>query len=338
MAYLFALNNKIVEYYQEHWQLKNLLVQQGWTVLSSSTGNAAQNPQWGAGDFWSSPLQLLGTSSFGGSGNPPYNSFPWIRLQCPAGPPREIMIQSCIFFNNTGGEPVQAMAMYYSPKDKFLFSASLTNAPVALDQFEMSQGGSNANLDNGAGCMQPGLGYSYIVTGGASENYSFCVFGVYYSAGNNVNYSYFGDGMIPGSGMVGDPDPFVVGYGGLFSFARDITNSGINASYYSGSTGDGMFGNYAHGFLTQKGAAAFSANAANLPPDFSGKDPFFPIAWCRTLEEGTPMGFKGLSSLMRWNGWQARSNFTIVNEATSSDRIYVQSVSLPWSGSAFLLL
>ena len=65
---------------------------------------------------------------------------------------------------------------------------------------------------------------------------------------------------------------------------------------------------------------------------YNNNDDLFPIVFARSANQGTVTGYKGVSSMMKWNG-TLRSIGDTQAQNTVRDRIIMGDLSLPWDGS-----
>jgi hypothetical protein len=65
---------------------------------------------------------------------------------------------------------------------------------------------------------------------------------------------------------------------------------------------------------------------------FNNNDDLFPMVYIRGANQGSPAGYKGVGTVMKWNS-VLRSIGDTQAQNTVRDRIIMGDVSLPWDGS-----
>ncbi len=289
---------------------KQLLIAQGWTIPSSSDGTT-----WGAGDFITQPS--LGAGGLN-------NVRAWFIAQSPLPHTRSICIQS----SDSGGTAYGQVRSKYSPVNTFnLGSPSATQTPSASDEIIFMGGGTDANptFATTYNFLLNGEGKSYIIVGDADEDYGFWLMQVKF--GNTYpTKAIVLDTMKSGSFYSYDKDPAIL----YASLDPNVQTFGYHFLNGSSVFSYGFFSGSMQRFVPST-IAGFPAGYS--PNEFLNKDPFFPIPYLRNPSlTGLPYGWKGLSSITQWQGF-TRANFDTLSYETANDRICIQYVVLPWSGT-----
>lgn len=320
MTLLFDANTPVTTGSILVFRLKVLLVSAGWVVKASGDGLSAFNS---SGDVISS-----GSSGANGLAN----SNAWFRIQDPGGL-REFCYQR--------GATNPSWKVKYSAAAKFTGgSPSATVLPTSTDeQFFIGATGSFGTW------MDTDSTYRWNAAADNATPYGFWSIG--FGVNPNETPTYSGviimDPMATGSFPAGDTDPVII--------YSEIAATSLMTNFQSTTTGPRCwFAKGLSGETFQRIAAnPYSITTTNIFPSGtasgSGIDPFvqnkrlaYPIPYSRILNTSSPGpgGWKGIGSLMQWNGLRLPSG-TAVGIFTARDRICFGDVNLPWNGTYPLL-
>lgn len=313
MTYLFDANGVIPTNGTEVvYRLKTLLKIAGWTVKSSSDGTT----------FDSSTDIITGFSS---GSNGLGNTSAWFRITDAANG-RELCFQR--------GTTNIAWRIKYSATSKFTSGGNATTMSTATDeQYILGTSGATAswmNTDN-----------TYRWNAGA-DGYSFWSAGLPMNKTTSQNFSavMFLDKLVDGSYNVLDEDPAIIYARGptTVAFAASSITSDSSSSAPQGWILKGFTG---AGFVPinplkyQYVSSIVIPNNAGVDP-FSGAEYNFDVAYGRAFHNTNgitpPSGFKGMSSLIKWNG-TLKLNYQVLSINGARDRICFGDLNFPWNGS-----
>lgn len=299
------------------------LLAQGWTKVKDSDGTT----------YSSSGTQI--TSGAAGAGGLANNSA-WFVLRQPGTNAREIFIQRGT--TNT----VWKMKISTGPSTGFVGgSPSATQGPSATDEQVITGGGTDASPTFGSlFSTTDNTNRCDIVTGGASEGYSFIVFN--HTSGGTVinNVLMLDSGITNGDSL--DQDPCVL------YFAQ---GSPFTANFKSGSVSPGAEGCRAHfkknlagaAFVRQQlgdfygGGINLGGNASMGQNLYVNKDEILPVFYWNSVAPGP--GKKGVSKLLLQSTVQRAVGDT-VSIASTKDRMHIATTFaylIPWNGTDWLL-
>ncbi len=300
MAYIFTKHIISTDVGVVLFHLKATLVTAGWIVKSSSDGTTFNT----TGD----QISLPGSGAGGFS-----NSNAWARIQMPSinGVTREFTFQR----TNSA-----AYIMKYSYSAGFITGGSASATPTATDQ-QSSSGATLLSSDVGVLIAQTEAPYGFVL---AAYRY------------NNLNSGTSGgilfEPILPGSGPVGDLDPYIIGTGGLDRNMQSATSFGcwfnkgeVNETYQTIVPNSIRIGT----------SNTLFPSGANID-QITGKLNISHIPWIRIAGSAGAIGFKGLGSMMMWNGIQTNAGETF-NLNSYRDRIALKNVNFPWDGTLPLI-
>lgn len=197
--------------------------------------------------------------------------------------------------------------------------------------------------------------------GASSETAPFGIWMTTFRNGGGVTpgMSFVLDPMAPGTIGVGEADPYVfyidgngVNNSGQFNMCGNdyrcgLTSQNITPGVFSwlkyGLTGQAfvriptcLYVQTLNSSATRLVAPASNntfivAGAAGTNP-YNNNDDLFPLVYVRSANQGSLTGYKGVSSLLKWNS-VLRSVGDTQAQNTVRDRIIMGDVSLPWDGS-----
>lgn len=281
----------------------------GWTKVKDSDGTT----------YSSSGTQVTsGAAGAGGLGN---NSA-WVNLRAPSGT-REIVIQ-----RGTGNT---LWRITCSPTAFNTGSPAATVVPSSANSGVILGGGTDASPTFFAWLGTDGF---YKLQTGADNAAPYGFFVVTYpNGGGNPQACLVFD---PLTGVpVEDADPviFAVGIAGsnaLLSGTLTSTTTSTTASRCCGWIAFGLGGS----FLTIP-ASTFLVGGTQIIPNglpsnpHNGKDDGVAMFFARGALIATPNGYKGASTVMKWNG----STRSTPNTFAGKTRLVMGDISLPWDGS-----
>jgi hypothetical protein len=333
MAYTFSVNNTPVSGAYAVYVLIANLIAAGWANKSDSDGSTYAA---GGGQV------TTGNSGAHGLGN----TKAWVRLQAPTvgSNTREIVFQRST--NNTDWR------IKYSANAGFTGgSPGTVQVPSATDEVILFGSGSDASPGFST-WLGTDNGYRWhCAAGGAPEGYCFYCFGI--QTGTTSTYEGVGVMEIMATYDTGDVDPaalYMAGPGGAIFGGTDTTstttscnnaqgnsNGGTGAWFGATSNASGNF-QFINTSVYYSGTlgvvAGTSGSSGSLP--FSGKDPQVGVLWFRGSNRPAPLGVKGYGTMLFWNG-VTRTNMDTFDVAGTKDRLFMNGMSLPWSGAVPLI-
>lgn len=195
-------------------------------------------------------------------------------------------------------------------------------------------------------------------TTGSLNPYGFLSFGYAQGGGATLSHGFLFDPLVFGSVPSGTLDPFVIYIGStngrvfrksseFDTFQSENNSSASPQAWLRYGQSDGTF--------TQFGACtwcAYDNSSSNtstrmtiVPSSLGGNayttyEDLFPIMYMREGSIGTAGGFKGVSSFMRWcgNNHQTGETLSVIDPATTRDRIVTDEANVPWDGSTIPLI
>ncbi|HVI42660.1 MAG TPA: hypothetical protein VM577_18570 [Anaerovoracaceae bacterium] len=312
MSFVFDVNNSTITGAQAMFKLKTLLVSAGWVVKSSGDGLSA----------FSSSSDIISSGSGGANGLA--NTTAWFRIQMPLANSvrREFMIQR----NNANTNWI----IKYSYSANFTGgSPSATASPTATDSQTLQNGGGaffstdstyrwNAAADNAApygfwmGCFPTG--------GGSPSGGAFCLFP-----------------MDSGTFPVADIDPYAIYSSNTSSFIVSDFQSNTKAWIRKGLSNETFVSVGACEVLSSN-VVIFPGTSGSTgvgPNPHDGYDNVIAIPFgAYGLTTPWPLGLKGISSFVKWNGSNRTTGDTLsIASSGAKDRITYKDVNLPWNGS-----
>lgn len=309
------------------FRLKEALKAAGWTVTKSSDGTT-YNP---TGDQITS-----GNSGAGGMAN---NSA-WFVIKSPSTTfPRQICFQR--------GTTNLVWRVKYSGTSGYVTgSPTATVVPSAADDQIIFGGGTDASPTFAQLLSTDNTYRMNVVCGGAAENYTFFFF-------TNINGSsiattnIFLDVMMPGTYPAADIDPSVINIeynnasalnsnlGSVTTSPRGWLRKGLSGEGFVRIQGLGLY-TIGNGTITYPGGAGVNS--------FTTNDEVIPMTYARLSSQTSPVGWKGVSSLITVNGVFRASGDTL-SVATTKDKLILSGVttstsifvSIPWNGTDLLI-
>ena len=299
------------------FRLKQTLLQAGWTVISS--GNATT---YGNSDLITTSTLMATT-----------NAWVVLRQHTNASGTRQICIQK--------GSTASCWNAWYSFSAGFTTGGSATVRPTATDEKVL------INVTT-TGALLFGTDGTYRMSIGAENTDSAAFYAVWFpTGGGNPSGMFVLDYMVAAT-AVSDNDPYVfyTPYNTAAALPSNVGlwNSGNAASGIGAenTAGQGCYGWYKKGLSGETWASMSPwglSNAAVVVPNLVGPNPYtnkdeaFPMFFGRRAALATP-GFKGLGTLMKWNGANRSTGDTLsVASSSAKDRIVVGNINLPWNGS-----
>src|SRR5574343_1468993 len=295
IAYIFDVNNAVLTGATSMYKFKQLLKTAVWTVLSSSDGTT-----------YNSGADIITSGAAGANGFG--NNSAWVRIQMPTANSvnREFTLQRST--TNT------TWTIKYSYSAGFIGgSPNATTTPTATDSQTLLNASTLFNTDStyrlniGADNASPdGFWMGCFPSGGGNPNSGFC--------------------MIPMNYIIsGDIDPYV--------FYIDGAASAFSASQFSATNNNKawvMKGLTYQAWQTVGGCTldVGSSGQVTIPSTVganphNSNDDVFDILYGNQEIQGTyPLGYKGISSMIKWNGSSRTTGDTLsVASAGAKDRI-----------------
>jgi hypothetical protein len=316
MAYTFSKNLTSTAFTPYMWWLKQALVAAGWTVQSSGNGAATYNA---SGDCF----PTIGT--WGATRS-------WFVVRDPSGAGgRSFCLQT--------GNDDRDFRIKYSASSGFSGgSPSANTTPTAADEVVVAGGGTDASpsyLSIFYGGGSAASTYAQIIADNAAP-YSFMFLA--YSSAYGL-YSALGmDGVT--ATATGDLDPVVI----------TVTNNNFSSTFgtqmYNNNTetsspvsGWIAKGTGSAGFVYLTGLAMYGASGILVPAAtganaLTSADDLFPLVYARPASWSAPRGYKGISTMVKWNGTsRALADTLSVASPGARDYIVIGQAALPWDGS-----
>jgi uncharacterized protein YneR len=310
VTFIFTKNLSRVTGADGWYQLKELLKTAGWVVKSSGDGLSA----------FSSTTDIITSGSSGAGGM--NNSNAWYRIQMPIanGVHREFTIQR-------GGSSISATIKYSFSTNFTSGAPNSTTTPTASDEVSVFSGSvwssdNTYHINIGADNAAP-YGFWMAIISNANVN------------GTSASGGFVLDPMAAGSYPSQDPDPYIM-------YCENTSAGSFTANKISSQIGKSWLhkglSTESYGFC---GGCSLQAASVNLFPNVAGTDPFSlkhqisPILWARNLTTGY-VSIKGIGTLIKWNG-EVRVSGQTLSLVTTSDRICISDINLPWDGSVVVI-
>ena len=300
--------------------LKNVLTSSGWTVYSSSNGTTELE-----GDSWGEIASASNNYSWAQLRSP--DNTRWITFQRGTSNPYWRIKYLSGSYNNDGTStttPTPVSGEGYNPEA--VLCGGGTDASPSFTQFFDTDGS-----------------YKSHVVADEAAPYGWW-FGTFYNSSADPRTMLVID---PLSGSLpGDPDPVV-----LFQNTSWTLGYPWNAGDYSGITYNSHAGltMYSTGSSWVRINAMFIRSPTSTPMNnagpnaLTGKLDTFPVFYWRTASEGSPTGYKGVSSLFKWvHNSTALPRGDILNIESTGSHVVLSTTgqycfALPWvSGSEFI--
>jgi len=319
MAFLFDTNSIPTTDAVCIYKLLALLISQTWTKPKDSDGTT----------FSATGVQITGGNA---GANGLGNTNAWFVVQYPGGG-RSFCFQR--------GANNAVWRVKYSKSAGFVGGTpSASQVPSATDEVTLIGAGTDASptFQNFFGAGTDGVLRCNCFAGDTSVGYSFYFDAFPAGNANTSHYTLYMDFMAPGTFPAADTDPVVVYMtgpnGASQAWGTDLTNTITQAHAYLNTTWQGVSGliyNYTGG--NNAGFPAIVGAGVGTNP-FAAKDDLVPIPYGRTFISGGQIGFKGFSSILRWNGTVRANGDTISTTGVGSrDFFYINGNCMPWDGS-----
>lgn len=316
MAYSWTYNQTPATGAVAVYALIALLVSVGWTKVADSDGTT----------YSSSGTQVTG----GGSGtNGLANANAWVRLRAPNGV-RELTFQR--------GSANALWRIKYSASERFSAGSpgatQTPQTPTSTEQQILLGGGTDASPTFSAWFATDG---TYRAQYGADAAAPFAFwFATYPSGGGTPNGGMVLDPvLVPASA---DQDQAVIAIatsgGGFTATTFGTVSSATTGTRIAGWLKYNVAG---AGFVAIPANKITSSGGSDLAPEASGSNPhsgsddLYPVIYGRPTGQSAPQGYKGISSVMYWNGTVRATGDTLA-VSTTRDRLVLGQVNLPWNG------
>jgi len=296
------------------FSLKTLLKAQGWTVPSSGDSLT----------YFSASDGL--TTSAGGAGGLG-NTNAWFRIQDPAG------LQEFTFQRSSTSTPWR---IKFSLTSKFVTGTpTATRTPAAADEYLLWGAGTDA-APQFATLFAADGSTRWNVAADSSAPYGWWS-GAFTSGGGATQTALVYDPLTPSD--VTDTMPWLLYVTSLPAGSTPFQLASISAEAMSNTVNVAASNSPSATVGTPQfyQALSLASTSGTCVPNamggnpISGKDEVFPLVWARRAPQASP-GFKGLGTLMKWNG-TTRSNGDTLSVVTTRDRIVYKDLNLPWDGS-----
>lgn len=259
-----------------------------------------------------------------GSGNM-NSSTDWVCMQSPDGMRQFEMVRAT---NNASG------SFYYSPGALFTGGTGTTRA-TASDEVILVDGNNPFDSPSGTPGIR-GIGTFYA---DSSSPYGFYMLG-WTGVFNDILCRLIFDPMFPGSGDPTDPDPYVwhvgAGAAGPGNFTESSIGSeatGTNIDRCVGTIGGGTFRGTIPGLCYRASSTLVVPGDSprfNDPSFTTALDLSWPIFYARRTSLGSGRGYKGMGSIVRWNGLNRAG---LGETLDGKNRIMFGSINVPWNGT-----
>ncbi len=317
MSYTFTVNQTPTNGAGAIFLLKENLKTAGWSILSSSDGTTYVQG--------SDQITLSGSGAGGMA-----NTNAWFIIQSPdANYKRQFSFQRSTL-NTSWRIKYSGVAGFTSG------TVNATTTPSAVDQGFLCGAGLDGSPTYGILFPADGTYRFHTAAGGADENYPFYML-TSQAGTTTLRTALCLETMASGSFAAADPDPALtyVDYElttNTFIFSLSLLGA---TSQISGiTTPAGLFLNQ---YVNIKGHGIGTAFANGLVPNpHTKKDDYIPVVWGRPVSLGLPFGLKGVGIMMLWAGFK-RSNYDTLSINSEKDRIFCNTVSLPWNGTDVII-
>lgn len=286
------------------------LITAGFTKVKDSDGTT----------YSSSGAQVTG----GGTGtNGLGNNSAWVNLRWPSGT-RELVIQR--------GTSDLLWRITYSPTAFSTGSPAATVVPSSANSSIIMGGGTDGSPTFATWFSSNG-GYRFHAGADNASPYGF-FFVTYPTGGGNPNGGLVFDPLTGTPAEDTDPCVFHIGMAGSSAFLSGSVAATTSSSTTSRCCGWLAYGLGGAGFVTIPAASLTVGGSTAVPNGLpsnphNGKDDGVAIFFARNSGLTSPTGYKGASSVMKWNG----TSRSTPNTFASKTRICLGDVSLPWDGS-----
>lgn len=359
MAFQFTLNKNATNHVQSMMYLWQTMVKAGWLVLSYSDGlQPVVSGSPGAG-FLGFLTSSTGDPNAAGGTNSANNSNAWIMMQQPIaanGTPAPYS-GSRLFTFQRGSSTVNWRVKYSVSGGNVATNGTTTQTPQFGEEAQglpciIYGGGTDAAPTFQAIFAAAFEGSSRVnaiaddgVSGSAAP-YGFVLM-MWPAGGGNTCNSFLWDPMAPGSANPLDSDPYIFYIGASGQGNGYVTNSNTFCHDSNGSASPQGFLRHAmngQSFVQFGGCWPVDQEGGTgiifLTPSNTGGnsastfDDLIPIPYLREAVVGGNTGYKGFSSMLRWNTTQHNTGETLSlnNLGTTRDRIVIDDANMPWDG------
>ena len=285
------------------------LISAGWTKVKDSDGTT----------YSSSGTQVTsGASGAGGLGN---NSA-WVNLRAPSGT-RELCIQR--------GTTNTNWRITYSPTAFNTGSPAATVVPSSANSSIIFGGGTDGS-PTFASWLGADTGYKLQTGADNASPYGFFVV-TYPNGGGNPQAGLVFDPLTGTPAEDTEPVLFFIGVSGTSAFLSGSITATTTSSTMSRCCGWLAFG-LGGSFVTIPAATMLIGGSTVVPNGLpsnphNGKDDGITMFFSRYAGMTSPNGYKGASSVMKWNG----TSRSTPNTFATKTRLVMGDISLPWDGS-----
>jgi hypothetical protein len=323
MAFVFTNNVTPTNGSDLMYRLKTLLLSANWILKgngdATNVSDVADNTATAAGtDYITSAGAMAATNAW------------WRVRMAGTSPQMEFVFQR--------GTTNLVWRIKFSPTGFVGGTATATRVPSATDEVVLCGGGTDASPTFTTIFAADG-GYRLHIIADNAAPYGW-VYVTYPNGGGNPNGAMMLDPLT--GTAVGDTTPYAVylsqSVGSAFrgsGVSLDFTNeSGASAPLVYLSTTLSA-ANFVRALPNGYG---FAGGSVMIIPGNTGSNPFdakdleLPPIYMRRATLSGLTGYKGISSLMRWNG-TTRATGDTHTVSTTRDRIIVGDITLPWDGS-----
>jgi hypothetical protein len=309
MAFVFSKSTPLTGYVAMY-EFKELLKSAGWVVKSSGTGTAGSVNL--TADMISSSALMSGAKA-------------WFRIQSPD-TLREYTFQTVSVATD--------WRVKYSFAAKFIASVPTKDVtPSATDEFVLLGTGTDAAPSANTFFTTDNI-YRWNVCADNASPYGFWA-GAFTNGGATVVGVLIDEPLTATHPSDAHTHLIIMraaGWGDLTSAYVAIANSQLSA-YYNESTVPAAtpttMVHFSGLYPCSQGGTIFPNTIATNPID--SKDESMPICYARSALLTSPC-WKGIGTLMRWNG-TSRSIGSTLTISSAKDRIVYNHVNLPWDGS-----
>ncbi len=346
MAYMFNVNQTLTGGNVAQglvFNLKALLVAQGWEVVASGTGTGGTYGAAGSG----TPDVIASAANVNTNNG-------WLRLRMPSvgSVQRELVVQ----WQAPSGANLNLRVKYSyaagfvtAPSGAGVLGAGV--APSAADEVFVAGGGTDASPTFYSWGGSSTSMRVHACAGGAAEGYGFWV-AAYPVAGGNPECAWVFEPLVAGTYAAEDVDPYVHYLAGARAFVNPFYEQELRAP---SSSSVRLVTWIARGLAQQAwrtvvacqrhesvGDLGLEGNLGVNP--YSGKDDICPIFYARwsgaPVSDGTttsPYAAKGVGQMMYWLASVARVTGDVLTVDATRDRIVLRAVCVPWDGSTPLV-
>jgi len=308
MALVFDINYPLpLTGSQAMYRFKQALIAAGWTTQSSGDGLSA----------FSSSGDIITSGNSGANGFA--NTSAWVRMQSPAGAGSRELI-----FQRGSSNPVWT--------SKYSFSAGFTGG--SPNSTTPGTATDSQTLLNATTLFTTDNTYRIQIACDNAAPYGFYMFAYTFGGqfNSSITCSLVMDPLLAGSYPAADNDPMVFIFVGSSAFS--VGTPGSPLGYLKkGLAGEGFVNIPWMRVALGSSPILFPGGAGNHSHSFN--EVMFPVFYARDTGKTAPVGWKGVSSLMKMVG-QAYVTPTLLSVSTTRDTVTVGDIALPWNGSKIL--